>query len=315
MQAVAQAHQPVQGAQANVTPTTLSGTVAVGNPVAGAIVNVIGANGATASATSDSGGTYSVPLAGLTAPFVIVATDPTGVNPTLVSVLAALLAGTSTTATANVTTLTTAVAALLTPSGNPVDLVTGATSAQAAVTPAAVSAAVSTLNSALSALLAANGLSTTSFDPIGTRFTPNQTGADAVIDSVQVVSNPSGGTELVSTANPGAGVPLSTATTAASPQALPLPLAQPGYLATLMGELGQCIGGTTSACGQAVDGSYRENGYSNGYAGFAAAHPALAAAGTTLGIPQTLKFFKDNGTQKALVVLRFTTASGVNEIR
>ncbi|WP_146166208.1 carboxypeptidase regulatory-like domain-containing protein [Trinickia symbiotica] len=291
---------------ANATPTTVSGTVAVGSAVANASVTIIGANGATVSATSDSSGAYTASITGLTAPFVIVATDPSGTSSTLVSVVATLPTGTSAPITANVTTLTTAVAALLTTSGNPLDVLSSG-NASSLVTSSNVASAEAKLNAMLSSILTDNGLSATSFDPIATAFTPNQQGADAVIDAVELIAAVSGGMQLVSTGNPGSGIALNSGTSTPSPLAPPPAAAD--YLQSLMSELAQCLSGTSASCTQAIDASYLENGFTS----FATAHPGLAASGVTLGLPQTLKFFTStNGTQEALVELRYTTSSGTH---
>jgi hypothetical protein len=293
-------------AVANAAPTQMTGTVAVGSPVSGANVTVLDVNGATASATTNASGTYTVSLAGLTAPFVIVATDPSGVNPDLVSVVPTVPTGSSAPVVANVTTLTSAVAALLTTSGNPLDVASSGNLASV-VTPSTVNAAVTTLNTALAPILTANGLSATSFDPIGGAFSANQTGADAVIDTVSLVQAPgsNGGTELVSNdPNTTTGITLNNSTPVTA--TLPAPTVAANYLAPLMTELGQCLGGNTASCSQAIDAHYVDNGYTS----FTAAHPAFAASGVTLGLAQTLKFFTNNGTPEALVRLRYTTSSG-----
>ena len=192
------------GGGASTAPTvsqvSLQGTAAVGSPLAGANITVIDAKGATATTTADASGNYTISVTGMTAPLVILASDPQGVASTQVSVLAALTSG-SATNIVNVTTLTTAVSAWLTSSGNPSDLASSS-STLAAVTPASVAAAVANLKSALSAILAANGVSAASFDPIGAPFTANHTGLDGVIDSIQVINDPSGGVDLISTADP-----------------------------------------------------------------------------------------------------------------
>jgi len=286
---------------ASVTQVAMQGTAAVGAPMAGASITVIDSKGVTAATTADSTGKYSVTVTGMTAPFVILASDPSGVDSTQVSVLPSLTSGS--TVIANVTTLTTALSALLTSTGNPTDLASNS-STLAAVTPVKVAAAISTLKTALAAILAANGVDAASFDPIGTPFSADHTGQDGVIDAVQVVADPNGGSELVSTADPSTSVPLSTGTNA--PTTLPAPPAVGGYLTSLMSELSQCLAGTSAACAQAIDASYLENGFTS----FPNAHSAASASGVTLGTARTLEFFKSGGTQKALVELPYVTSGG-----
>lgn len=293
------------GTTSNATPTSMAGTVAVGGSVVGANITVIDATGKSVATTSDASGNYSISLSGLTAPLLVVASDPTGVHPTLASVVASIPTGTSAPVVGNVTTLTTAVAALLTTSGNPLEL-TGSGSLSSLAQTASVMAAIAKLNTALSNILPANGLNATSFDPVGTAFTANQTGADAVIDAVQVVPAPTGGTQIISSAAPSNGIALNQSTSVSTP--LAAPPASAVYLSQVMTALTQCLGGTSSACSNAIDANYKENGFAT----FATAHPKLAASGVTIGTPQTLEFFTGTGgVQEALVSIPYTTSGGV----
>lgn len=286
------------------SPSSIGGTVATGSAVSNANVQIIDVNGKSVSATSDASGNYTASLSGLTAPLLIVATDPSGIRPALFSVLAALPSG-SAPAVANVTTLTTALAAMLTTSGNPLDLsASGSLGKQ--VTSSAVKGAMTQLNAALAAILTPNGLNVTTFDPVATPFVADQTGQDAVIDSVQVIPAPAGGVELISAADPSTTIVLNQQTIVASPlAATPVPA---NYLSSLTSSLGQCIAGTAVACSQAVDSTYLENGHTS----FSDARPELVAPGVTLQPPQTLKFFTSNGTQKALIAVPFTASDGTS---
>lgn len=268
--------------------TTMSGTVAVGNALAGATVTIIDVNGKTATATSGSDGSYNVSLAGLTAPFVITATVPSGVSTTLYSVVASLSTTGGAPLTVNVTPLTTAVAALLAADGDPTSLVQSG--ASSAVTSAAVSAAVAKLDTALTSILSANGLPST-FDPIGGSFAANQKGADAVIDSVSVTPSVKGtGLQLVSLADPNTPISLNQNTSVATPLKAPTQAAD--YLSSLLTSLSQCMadvqgGSTTSAstaCSSALDAKYLNNGLN-----FAQRH-SLFKKGTTLQGVKTLAF-------------------------
>ncbi|AIO30321.1 hypothetical protein DM39_7124 [Burkholderia cenocepacia] len=74
------------------TVPTLSGTVASGTPVANAIITVLDSAGRTAGTTADNNGAYSdLSISGMSAPLVLVATDPAGDAP-LVSLASALAA-------------------------------------------------------------------------------------------------------------------------------------------------------------------------------------------------------------------------------
>ena len=253
-----------------VTATSMNGTVATGGAVVGATVTLTDATGAQATATTNTQGAYTISVKGMTAPFLIVATDATGISAPLVSVLAKLPNGTAP-AVANVTTLTTAIAAMLTASGNPLDL--ASTTALAKVTLPSVQIATITLDTMLTKILTQNGILTAGFDPIGTAFTPNHTGADAVIDTVSVVS----------AAN---------------------------YLEPLASLLTACAatGTLNTSCSPAIDSAYLESGSTD----LAVAHSLTEATltGAVFGSPKTLAFFTRNGKQLALVQLPVTLASG-----
>jgi hypothetical protein len=274
----------------SVPPTTaasIGGTVAVGNALVGANVTLIDATGKSATATSGANGSYSIPLTGMTAPFLLVAIDPSGNNAPMYSVTASVPTNSSAPLVANVTPLTTAVTAELTIDGNPLDLTTPATLA-AQVTPTAVNNALVALNTVLTPILSANSVSAASFNPISQSFTPNQTGADAVIDSVTVTPAASGGLQLASVSAPGTAIALNTSTSTSTQLTATGPTA--GYLASLLSTLGQCLSGTTSACSSAIDPGYLENGYS-GTTGFEQFHATLSASGSTVTGAKTLVYW------------------------
>ncbi|CAJ3047783.1 cell wall surface anchor family protein [Burkholderia pseudomallei] len=269
----------------------MTGTVAVGTALTGATVTVTDANGKTASATSGANGAYSVSLAGLSAPLLITAADPSGVSGTLYSVVASANTTNGTPVTANVTPLTTAVAALMTQSGNPADLAGNAS----AITSSAVTAAEATLDAAIAPILSANSV-TASFDPIGSAFTPNQAGADAVIDSVAVTPSVSGsGLQITSLANPDTAIQLNSSTSVST--ALAPPSHTANYLSGLQASLSACAsdvqGGardtSDSNCTSAIDASYLNNGVGAGVAGFAKRH-TLFTKGTVLTGIKTVAF-------------------------
>jgi hypothetical protein len=141
--------QPVTSAA-----TAMTGTVAIGTALTGATVTVTDSAGKTATATSGANGTYNVSLTGLTAPFLITATDPSGVSSTLYSVVASVDTSNGAPVTANVTPLTTAVTALMTQSGNPANLAGNAS----AITSSAITTAETTLDAAIAPILSANSV-------------------------------------------------------------------------------------------------------------------------------------------------------------
>jgi hypothetical protein len=271
------ASQPVQSMQ-------LTGTVAVGPAVANASVTVIDVNGKSVTASANGSGTYTASIAGMSAPFLIVATDPAGNETPLYSVVAAAPASTAP-VIANVTTLTTAVAAQLTTSGNPLDLATSGQLA-AQVTTSSVNASVARLQTALAPILTANGVTATAFDPIGAAFTANHQGLDAVVDSVSVVPAPSGGMQLISIADPDTAIVLNHDTSVSG--ALAVPSVAADDLSPLIASLSQCLQGTSAACTSAIDSACLEAGIHS----FLSAHPELGAAGVKLGDAKTLASFQ-----------------------
>ena len=292
--------------------TSLQGTVASGAAIANAAVTVTDVNGKTATATAGADGSYTLDVGQLTAPLVVVATDPQGRADPLVSIVASLpVAGAS--ATANVTTLTTAIGDLLTASGNALDLTTPATLASD-VQPAAVQKASGTLNAALADILKQNDLSPASFDAIATPFTANQTGPDAVIDSVQLVSNGSG-TTLVSNGSPAQGLLLNNQTAAPSTPLVAPPVAA-NYLAFMQSLLQSCLSkpvaqsAANAACTSAFDTHYQDNGYTS-VGDYVPALQLATAVGATVGQPVTLQFFQDaSNVQSALVRIPYELTDG-----
>jgi hypothetical protein len=294
-----------------VSATSMNGVVAIGDALAQANITVLDAMGKTAVTTSNDSGIYTVSLSGLTAPLLIVANDPSGINFPMYSVVASTTQSGSSAGqplVANVTPLTTAVSAELTSDGNPSDLsASGALGKM--VTSAGISTGVSKLDAVLANLLSQNGLSAQSFDPIGGAFTANHTGADAVIDSISVTPAPGGGLQITSIANLAQSVALnlnmSTATVLSQP---PFPI---GYLSTLLTQLTQCFGGTASSCSSAIDAGYMENGVNS----FTTEHSLIAEPGTTITGVTTLAFypggtFPNVSGESALVHIKYTEASG-----
>lgn len=174
-----------------------------------------------------------------------------------------------------------------------------------------VAASVAKLNTALSAILAARGLDAGSFDPIGGAFTPNQTGADAVIDAVTITQSTTGsGLQLSSVADPNTAIQLNQG--ASSTTTLTVPPQPANYLAPLVAQLGQCLAGTASACSTAIDAGYLSQGFST----FQARHPIISAAGSKVTGVKTLTFLKPNTLPNitgnaALVYFLFTDATGM----
>ncbi|HRH89194.1 MAG TPA: hypothetical protein PLO41_20275 [Rubrivivax sp.] len=214
------------------TPTTIAGTVAVGAAVPGATITIKDADAATADLTASAGanGEYSIDVSALKAPLLLSASGTLNGEPVSVVAVVPTLAGNDAN-TANVTSLTNAVAALIAPGGDLNALATptaiAAVNAQTVVD--ASTLVVNTLksNPAFADLLGAN------FDPLKTAFTANGSGIDSVLDQVQVQVGSSG----VSIANltapvsdsgaPPEPVQLTQAQVATPTQAPSLPASEP----------------------------------------------------------------------------------------
>lgn len=172
------------------TPTevpSLSGVAAVGAPMAGATVTLTDAAGRTLSTTADAQGAYRFgDLTGYTAPFQIQATATMGeATVTHHALLASAPTGAG---TANVTTLTTAIAAL----AGPTELPTALTAEQlATITPEAVAQAASQVRTVIAPLAAKLGVSE-DFDPLRTPFAADGLGADLLLDHLDVAVSTSG---------------------------------------------------------------------------------------------------------------------------
>ena len=170
-------------------PTTLSGTAAIGAPIAGATVVVIDSDPATtdpASVTAGADGRYSIDISGLKAPLFIRATGTvSGEAVEQVAVVPTVAANASN--TANVTPLTSAVATLVAPGGNASALATPATLAGAA-TEAQVSNATTLLVNTLTSDAGTAALLGTGFNPLTTSFNADGTGVDAALERVSVTT-------------------------------------------------------------------------------------------------------------------------------
>ncbi|MCG5071824.1 hypothetical protein [Paraburkholderia tagetis] len=260
-------------------PAQVTGTVANGQAVAQATITATDVNGTTATTTAHSDGTYSLAVSGLTAPIALVATDPSGQASPMIAVLP-LLPTAGQTGVANVTTLTTAVAALLTPDGNAMDFVTkGSSMGLSGVSVVGAETAKATLNAYLANLLGAVGLPAT-YDPVATTFTANHTGTDALIDMLAIV--PEGAKTYLIYKTPASGstttqsaayLALNDNSTPANAPVAPAVSASTianieslqNFLGTLPAALQSCgaAGGTGSACSGLIDASYQDNGYTN----------------------------------------------------
>lgn len=206
-------------------PPTLTGTAAVGAALANANVAITDVSGANACAqpvivTSGTGAFSCSVLAGRSAPFLVVVTDPSGAYPPLVSI--------ATTAPApgmalvvNATPLTTAIVGQLALDGNPLSVVANPSLINLPTLAAITANVLAQIQPVLTALGTPAG-----YDPFTTQIVPGTTTqggntADQVIETLRI-STVAGVTRIATVDNPAAWVPLAGATTT-SPPVLPPP--------------------------------------------------------------------------------------------
>lgn len=172
------------GASGSLAPpvTSLSGTVAIGAPIGGAVITARDANGNTSSSVvANADGKYSnLDVSNLTAPFVIEAVGQLGQTPYRLSTPVV-----NTSATANVTTLTTTLSALIA-GGDPTALNISS------ITATTLAAASQTLTTVITPVMQTVGVSASSFNPITAEFNADSTGKDKLLDALDIRHRPTG---------------------------------------------------------------------------------------------------------------------------
>lgn len=317
-----------------VASVTLSGTVATGAALEGAKITVTDSTGAVVGTVQSVGadGSYTVTLdSGAQAPFVIVAERDTI---KLVSVQ-----DQATSATVNVTPVTTLIASRLSPSGDPAKLPAELAAKTATLDAGTVAAKVEEVKALLKPLTDATG--TSGEDPLHAKFKADGTGVDKLLDSLQVTITPDSSTSAniqVSVRQQNAegqepaSVRFNSSTTPTAP-ALPAisasALVEDGtspLIADLMSRLSACyalpladrVNDTTTSAGPTnviaaactslfVDGNvagYLSSGARVGYGG--AFSGMFRATGTGLGFSQgSYEFTRGNGD----LVVGYTTTN------
>jgi len=177
-----------------VTPSsyTFSGTAATGAAFAGAVVTVMDASGQTVGTSPSVGadGKYSITVPSTArAPFVVVATRTaaSGETEKLVSVTGAL-----SDQTVNVTSVTTLIAARLSPSGNPALLAAELARGAATLTAEKIQEKAAEVQTLLAPLLAAAQVTAT--NPLSDTFAADGAGYDRLLDSLLVRITPASDT-------------------------------------------------------------------------------------------------------------------------
>lgn len=157
----------------------VSGTAAVGYPVANGTVSLKCASGATATTTTATNGTWSVSIPSGAAPCIVRVSGGTANGLALTSPLHSILQNAG---TVNVTPLTDLIVAKLA-GQSPASWFNSVSGSQlAAITPANISAALSVVNSVLASLPGQPALPN-GFNPISSSFTANQTDpGDVILD-------------------------------------------------------------------------------------------------------------------------------------
>ncbi len=166
---------PVSPPTVTPTATTLSGVAAAGSPIAG-IVNVKGANGATASSTISVDGSYSIDVGSLTAPYILYAEG--SVNGKSIKVYSVAVA----TGTINITPITDFIVrnALAGPAESAFD-----SWDTTQVSETALSAAETDVQALLLPVLTGAGVGS-NVDLLTTAFSADHSGIDAVLDILDI---------------------------------------------------------------------------------------------------------------------------------
>ncbi|WP_133240042.1 hypothetical protein [Limnohabitans planktonicus] len=173
------------GSSSTQAQSLLTGTAAYGAPMAGASITLMDAAGTTKTATADSTGNYTLTVTGLTAPFLIKASMPSGDSVKEYSSLVMTAPKAGDTGVANVTPLTHALVSMVSSDGaNPNEFADKNTLKN--VDPAKLTAALKNLQTALAEVLSAAKLPAT-FDPMTTSFKADRDNeADLLLDTIKV---------------------------------------------------------------------------------------------------------------------------------
>ena len=178
------------GGSSTVTPSgsTLQGVAATGAAFVDAVVTIIDSTGAAVGTSLPVGtdGIFNVTLAsGAKPPYLLVASRTTadGEVQTLVSV-----AESASVTIANITPITNLIASRLTPTGDPLKLVSELAAGTANITPAKITTSVAEVKQILLPLLTATG--TSDADPLKGTFSTNGAGYDRLLDSIKISITP-----------------------------------------------------------------------------------------------------------------------------
>jgi hypothetical protein len=167
--------------------TTLTGTAAVGAPIAGSVFAIDSKGAVSPAATTNALGAFTIDVAGMSAPFILSVTGTAGGKQVVLNSIATMPGQ-----TVNITPLTDLIVS--TASGQPAGTsLANLCAPVAGKAPAACTAALSNATSAqkLDTAVAAvtemiKPINTNSTNPLTGAFVANGTGMDAVLDQIQV---------------------------------------------------------------------------------------------------------------------------------
>ncbi|MGH9416671.1 MAG: hypothetical protein ACRD01_08585 [Terriglobales bacterium] len=166
-----------------------TGTAATGAPIAGAVVTLKDATGASATATTASDGTFTIATGGLTPPFLL------AVTPTSGTPLYSVSADANTSTTINIDPLTdVTIRSWYAAQGVTVGTAFSDPVTAPAPTPTQLAPIVTFVQNQVQLWLTNNGVSTTNFNLITTPFTANGSGVDKVLDETTVTNGQSSAT-------------------------------------------------------------------------------------------------------------------------
>ena len=180
----------------------ISGTAAVGAPMANAVVTLKDTAGTTLTATADANGDFQFKdVSTLKAPFILKAVAIVGgEEKSLFSALDQKPAA-GATAVINVTPLTNAIVAQLAPAGDVSALFATPSGLATAVTPAKVSDATGKAVKVVEDILTQLNIDPTKFNPIKDSFKADSTGKDKLFDLVKFQPTASGDIEITDKAS------------------------------------------------------------------------------------------------------------------
>ena len=209
------------GSSGSSTATTLTGTAAIGAPMANAEVTLKDSDGNSQTTTADANGGFEFKdVSALKAPFILKAVATVGGEEK--SLFSALdqkpTVGSS--GVINVTPLTNAIVAQIAPSGDVSALFAAPTNLSTVVTSTNVSEATTKTVKAVEAVLTQLGLDVTKFDPMKVSFKADSTGKDKLFDLVKFQPSATGDIEITDKAS-GVAVTVAKADTVAQAAAKP----------------------------------------------------------------------------------------------